>query len=46
MQRQIEQVQDSLVHFENYLFAEVRYHYADTGRIATRMVPIAFGIGW
>ena len=27
-------------------FTEVRYHYADTGRIPTRMVPITFGISW
>ena len=28
------------------VFAEARYHYADTGRIATRMVPVTFGIRW
>lgn len=26
------------------LFTEARYHYADTGRIITRMVPVTFGI--
>ncbi len=26
------------------LFAEARYHYADTGRVPTRMVPLTFGI--
>ena len=25
-------------------FTEVRYHYANTGRIVTRMVPVTFGI--
>jgi opacity protein-like surface antigen len=28
------------------LFTEARYHYADTGRIVTRMVPVTFGIRW
>jgi opacity protein-like surface antigen len=28
------------------LFTEARYHYADTGRIPTRMVPVTFGIRW
>jgi opacity protein-like surface antigen len=28
------------------LFAEARYHYASTGRIPTRMVPVTFGIRW
>jgi hypothetical protein len=28
------------------VFAEARYHYADTGRIATRMIPVTFGIRW
>ncbi|HZP62401.1 MAG TPA: outer membrane beta-barrel protein [Terriglobales bacterium] len=28
------------------LFTEARYHYADTGRIITRMVPVTFGIRW
>src|ERR1700681_4054540 len=27
-------------------FTEARYHYADTGRIATRMVPVTFGFKW
>ncbi len=27
-------------------FSEARYHYADTGRIPTRMVPVTFGIRW
>jgi len=27
-------------------YTEARYHYADTGRIATRMVPITFGFRW
>ena len=27
-------------------FTEARYHYADTGRIPTRMVPVTFGIRW
>jgi opacity protein-like surface antigen len=27
-------------------FAEARYHYADTGRIATRMIPLTVGIRW
>jgi len=27
-------------------FSEARYHYADTGRIPTRMVPLTFGIQW
>jgi opacity protein-like surface antigen len=26
------------------LFTEARYHYTDTGRIPTRMVPVSFGI--
>jgi opacity protein-like surface antigen len=26
------------------LFTEARYHYADTGRVPTRMVPVTFGI--
>jgi opacity protein-like surface antigen len=26
------------------IFTEARYHYADTGRIPTRMVPVTFGI--
>jgi hypothetical protein len=26
------------------LFTEARYHYADTGRIPTRMIPVTFGI--
>jgi opacity protein-like surface antigen len=28
------------------IFTEARYHYADTGRIPTRMVPVTFGIRW
>jgi hypothetical protein len=28
------------------LFLEARYHYADTGRIPTRIVPITLGIRW
>jgi opacity protein-like surface antigen len=28
------------------VFTEARYHYADTGRIPTRMVPVTFGIRW
>jgi opacity protein-like surface antigen len=28
------------------LFVEARYHYADTGRIKTRMVPVTFGVRW
>jgi opacity protein-like surface antigen len=28
------------------IFTEARYHYADTGRIPTRMVPVSFGIRW
>jgi hypothetical protein len=28
------------------LFAEARYHYAATGRIPTRMVPLTFGLRW
>ena len=28
------------------LFTEARYHYADTGRIPTRMVPVTIGIRW
>ncbi len=27
-------------------FTEVRYQYADTGRIPTRMVPVTFGLRW
>ncbi|HEV7551619.1 MAG TPA: outer membrane beta-barrel protein [Candidatus Angelobacter sp.] len=27
-------------------YTEARYHFADTGRIPTRMVPITFGIRW
>jgi hypothetical protein len=27
-------------------FSEARYHYADTGRIPTRMVPVTFGFRW
>ena len=27
-------------------YTEARYHYADTGRIATRMVPVTFGFRW
>ncbi len=27
-------------------FAEGRYHYADTGRIPTRMIPVTFGVRW
>ena len=27
-------------------FTEARYHYADTGRMPTRMVPITVGIRW
>lgn len=27
-------------------FTEVRYHYADTGNIATRMIPVSFGFRW
>jgi opacity protein-like surface antigen len=27
-------------------FAEARYHYADTGRIPTRMVPVTLGFRW
>jgi len=27
-------------------YTEARYHYADTGRIPTRMVPVTFGIRW
>jgi len=27
-------------------FTEARYHYADTGRIPTRMVPVTFGLRW
>jgi hypothetical protein len=27
-------------------FSEARYHYAATGRIVTRMVPLTFGIRW
>ena len=27
-------------------FSEARYHYVDTGRIPTRMVPVTFGIRW
>jgi hypothetical protein len=28
------------------VFVEARYHYADTGRVATRMVPLTVGIRW
>jgi opacity protein-like surface antigen len=28
------------------MFTEARYHYADTGRIPTRMIPLTFGIRW
>lgn len=28
------------------IFTEARYHYADTGGIPTRMVPVTFGIRW
>jgi opacity protein-like surface antigen len=28
------------------LFVEARYHYADTGRIPTRMIPVTFGLKW
>jgi opacity protein-like surface antigen len=28
------------------VFGEARYHYASTGRIPTRMVPVTFGIRW
>ena len=28
------------------IFTEARYHYANTGRIPTRMVPLSFGIRW
>jgi len=28
------------------VFTEARYHYADTGRIVTRMIPVTFGIRW
>jgi opacity protein-like surface antigen len=27
-------------------YAEVRYHYADTGRIPTRMIPVTLGLRW
>jgi opacity protein-like surface antigen len=27
-------------------FTEARYHYADTGRVPTRMVPVTFGVRW
>jgi hypothetical protein len=27
-------------------FTEARYHYADTGRVPTRMVPVTFGLRW
>jgi opacity protein-like surface antigen len=27
-------------------FSEARYHYTNTGRIVTRMVPVTFGIRW
>jgi hypothetical protein len=27
-------------------FSEARYHYANTGRIVTRMVPVTFGVRW
>jgi opacity protein-like surface antigen len=29
-----------------HAFSEARYHYADTGRIPTRMVPVTFGLRW
>jgi opacity protein-like surface antigen len=28
------------------VFSEARYHYADTGKIPTRMVPVTFGFRW
>jgi opacity protein-like surface antigen len=28
------------------LYTEARYHYADTGRVPTRMVPVTFGLRW
>jgi hypothetical protein len=28
------------------IYTEARYHYADTGRVPTRMVPVTFGIRW
>jgi hypothetical protein len=28
------------------VFTEARYHYADTGRIPTQMVPVTFGLRW
>lgn len=27
-------------------YTEARYHYADTGRVPTRMIPVTFGIRW
>jgi opacity protein-like surface antigen len=27
-------------------FTEARYHYASTGRVPTRMVPVTFGVRW
>jgi hypothetical protein len=28
------------------LFSEARYHYASTGSVTTRMVPVTVGIRW
>src|ERR1700730_2512091 len=28
------------------LFVEAGYHYADTGRIPTIMIPVTFGLKW
>jgi opacity protein-like surface antigen len=28
------------------VFTEARYHYASTGRVPTRMVPVTFGVRW
>jgi opacity protein-like surface antigen len=28
------------------IYTEARYHYADTGRVPTRMVPVTFGVRW
>lgn len=28
------------------MYTEARYHYADTGRMPTRMVPVTFGVRW
>jgi hypothetical protein len=28
------------------VYAEARYHYADTGNIPTRMVPVTIGLRW